>query len=176
MSRLFIVRIILETPRLMLRELTWDDFDFFAMMWADPLVMRYYPEPSTDDESKERLERVLNCYEKFGYSLWLVASRNRGEPIGQVGLLPKVVDGAEEAEIAYLIHHPFWRQGYATEAAAAVRDYAFNTLGKQRVISLVRPINVPSQRVALRIGLKPEKLTIHHELEHLVFSLSRPGA
>ena len=91
-------------------------------------------------------------------------------------MLKQQVDGVSEPEIGYLVHHPYWRQGYAVEAAAAVRDFAFGELGKTRVISLIRPVNVPSQRVALRIGLKPEKLTTFKGHESIVFSLSRPGA
>jgi [ribosomal protein S5]-alanine N-acetyltransferase len=115
------------------------------------------------------VQRQLDRYRDDGHGLWLVGNRETGEPIGQAGLVQQEVDGAHELEIGYLIHHPFWQQGYAAEAAAAVRDYAFNTLGKERVISLIRPVNVPSQRVALRIGLKPEKLTTFKGHESLVF-------
>jgi RimJ/RimL family protein N-acetyltransferase len=74
-----------------------------------------------------------------------------------------------------MIHAPHWRQGYAQEAAAGVRDYAFGVLQKPRVISLIRPVNIASQRVALRLGMKPERLTHWHDLDHLVFAISRPG-
>jgi RimJ/RimL family protein N-acetyltransferase len=72
-----------------------------------------------------------------------------------------------------MIHRPYWRQGFAHEAAASVRDYAFYQLDRSRVISLVRPVNIPSQRTALSLGMKPEKLTIHADLEHIVFALRR---
>lgn len=105
-------------------------------------------------------------------ALWLTSLRETGEPIGQIGLLKQHVDGVDEAEIGYLVHAPYWRQGYAHEAAAAVRDYAFHTLGKERVISLIRPANIPSQRVALSIGMKPEKFTLFKETECLVWALA----
>jgi ribosomal-protein-alanine N-acetyltransferase len=79
----------------------------------------------------------------------------------------------EESEIGYMIHQPFWRQGIASEAAIATRDYALNELGKRRLISLIRPINIPSQGVAVKVGMTVEKTTFHKEIEHLVFSLSR---
>ena len=58
-----------------------------------------------------------------------------------------------EKEVAYLIHRPFWRRGYATEAGRAARDYAFEVLGRQRVIALIRPENLPSIGVARKLGL-----------------------
>lgn len=169
-------KLILQTPRLSLREMTWDDLDFVAMMLGDPLVMRHYPKCHSRDEAKAWLQKQLERYRDDGHGLWLAASRSRGEPIGQIGLLKQQVDDIDEPEIGYLVHHPYWRQGYAAEAAGAVRDYAFGELGKSRVISLIRPVNVPSQRVALRIGLKPEKLTMFKGFESIVFSLSRADA
>ena len=77
-------------------------------------------------------------------------------------------------EIGYLVHRRYWRQGYASEAAAAVRDYAFGVLEKNLVISLIRPINIPSQGVARKLGMQPEpRLVQFHDLEHMVWRLTR---
>jgi RimJ/RimL family protein N-acetyltransferase len=165
---------ILETPRLSLREMTWDDLDFLAMLLADERVMRHYPKCCSRDEAKAWLHRILERYAQHGHAFWLVSLRATGEPIGQVGLLLQHVDGVDEPEIGYMIHAAHWRQGYALEAACGVRDYAFHTLDKPRVISLIRPANIPSQRVALKVGMKPERLTRWHDADHLVFSLARP--
>jgi RimJ/RimL family protein N-acetyltransferase len=167
---------VLQTARLLLREMTWDDLDFVAAMLADPQVMRFYPKCYSRDEAKAWVQKQLNRYRDDGHGLWLVVDRESGERIGQVGLLRQQVDGVDETEIGYLIHAPCWRQGFASEAATAVRDFAFGTLDKTHVISLIRPVNIASQRVALRIGLKPVKLTKFHGFEHLVFSKSRPPA
>jgi len=166
---------ILETPRLALREMTWDDLDFLAALLADERVMRHYPKCCTREEAKAWMTRIRERYAEHGHAFWLVSLRATGEPIGQVGLLLQHVDGVDEPEIGYMIHAAHWRKGYALEAAAAVRDFAFGPLDKPRVISLIRPVNIPSQRVALRVGMKPERLTTWHNLEHLVFSLARPG-
>lgn len=175
MPRLYMPEAIVETPRLSLREMTWDDLDFLARLLGDERVMRHYPKRCTREEAKLWLGRILDRYATHGHAFWLVSLRETDEPIGQVGLLLQHVDGVDEPEIGYMIHAEHWRQGYALEAASAVRDYAFGELDRPRVISLIRPANIPSQRVALRLGLKPEKLTIWHDLEHIVFSLARPN-
>ena len=164
---------ILETPRLALREMSWGDLDFVAAMLADSRVMQHYPRCYSRAEAEIWLQRMIERYREDGHALWLVSLRDGGQPIGQVGLLRQCVDGIDEPEIGYLIHAPFWRCGYAAEAASAVRDYAFGALDKPRVISLVRPVNIASQRVALRVGLKPQRLTSWHNMDHLVFTLSR---
>jgi RimJ/RimL family protein N-acetyltransferase len=86
----------------------------------------------------------------------------------------QLVDGVKEPEIGYLIHRPFWRRGLASEAALGVRAWAFDTLDHQRVISLIRPENLPSQGVARKLGMTPEKRTQIFDLEHMVFSVRRP--
>jgi RimJ/RimL family protein N-acetyltransferase len=162
---------ILETSRLVLREMTLDDLDFVAAMLAHPEVMRYYPKCYSRAEAEGWIVRQIGRYNSHGHGLWLVSDKTTGEPVGQVGLSPQVVDGVEEPEIGYLIHHPFWRRGLASEAAAGVRDHAFNVLGKDYVISLIRPENIPSQGVARKIGMEPGRMTKFAGYDHLVFKL-----
>jgi [ribosomal protein S5]-alanine N-acetyltransferase len=167
---------ILVTPRLALREMTLDDLDFVAAMLADPEVMRFYPKCYAREEAERWVRRQLDRYARYGHGLWLVLDRRDGQPVGQVGLTVQSIDGVDEPEIGYLIHRPFWRRGFATEAAAATRDHALGTLGKPRVFSLIRPENLPSQGVARKIGMEPEGRTVMHGgFEHLVFSISRAG-
>jgi ribosomal-protein-alanine N-acetyltransferase len=153
-----------------------DDLDFVAEMLADPLVMRFYPKCYARHEAESWIRRQLARYGRDGHALWLVEDRLSRIPIGQVGLLTQRVEGADEAEIGYLIHRPFWRQGFASEAAAASRDYAFGTLRKSRLISLIRPLNLPSQAVARKIGMCPERTAVHGGLEHIVFVMRRAEA
>jgi RimJ/RimL family protein N-acetyltransferase len=167
------MNIILETPRLILREMTLDDLDFMAEMMGDAEVMRHYPAPLTREEVRESLEGHIARYRRDGYGRWLAVEKGTMRPVGRVGLVRQEVDGVAEDEVGYMLHRTYWRRGLATEAAAAVRDYAFDKLGISRVIALVRPVNIPSQRTALAIGMKPEKLTMHAGLEHLVFALCR---
>ena len=168
---------ILETPRLVLREMTFGDLDFLAELLADPEVMRYYPKPFDRRGSEGWLRRQLDRYDSHGYGFWLALDRATGVPRGQAGLIPpRGIEGADETEIGYLVRPAFWRQGLATEAAAACRDYAFDVLGRPRVICLIRPENTPSQGVARKIGLSPGGLRVEFNgFEHLVFSQDRGG-
>ena len=166
---------ILETLRLILREMSPDDLDFVAAMLADCEVMRYYPKCYSREEARTWVERQMKRYARHGHGLWLVLDKTTGQPLGQVGLLIQQVRGVEEKEVGYLIHRPFWRRGFAAEAALACRDCAFDVLGRQRVIALIRPENVPSQGVARKLGLQPESDRVRHSgFEHMVFSISRP--
>ena len=165
---------ILETPRLILRQMSLADLDFIAVMLADPEVMRYYPKCYSREEAQTWIERQMNRYARHGHGLWLVLDKASGQPVGQVGLLIQNVEGVDEKEVGYLIHRPFWRRGFATEAALACRDHAFDALGRQRVISLIRPENVPSQEVARKLGMKPQPQTVQHSgFEHTIFSISQ---
>jgi RimJ/RimL family protein N-acetyltransferase len=170
------MNIILETLRLRLRELVPGDLDFMAGMLADAEVMRHYPARLTRELSAEWIDRQMARYRSDGYGLWLAEARESGNPIGQIGLVRQTVNGAEECEVGYLIHQDYWRQGFATEGALACRDYAFRTLGKSRVIALVRPENAASQGVATNLGMEVVGRAPHGGYEHLVFAVAAaPG-
>ena len=165
--------IILETPRLLLLELSLADLDFVAEMLAHPEVMHFWPKTYTRDEAEAWIRKHQERYARDGYGYWLVTDKSSGQPIGQAGLLRQEVDGVIETGIGYMIHRPFWGHGYATEAAAYCRDHAFGKLGKERVVVLVRPENVVSVKVAGKIGFLRERETNYAGFVHTVFARSR---
>lgn len=165
---------VLETLRLTLREMTGDDLPFVADMLGDPQVMRFYAKCYSLDEAREWIERQSDRYRQDGHGLWLVTEKASGEPVGQVGLVQQVIAGALETELGYLIHRPYWRRGFATEAARRCRDHAFEQLQRQMLISLIRPVNTPSLGVARKVGLtRSGRRVIHAGFEHEVLALSR---
>ena len=167
-------KVILETPRLRLREMTPKDIDFVAAMMAHPEVNFFYERRFTRAESEVWLERQLERYRRDGRGLWLAERRETGLPIGQIGLAFQDVEGERHPEIGWLLDRPHWGQGYATEGGAAIADAAFNQWGYDHVISLIRPVNEPSQRVARRIGMTERRRVQFHGYEHCVFELASP--
>jgi RimJ/RimL family protein N-acetyltransferase len=163
----------LETARLALREMRADDLDFIASMLGDPEVMRFYPRVYTREDSRAWLVRQQRRYAEHGHGLWLVEDRLSGSPLGQVGLIEQEVDERTETEVGYLVARAQWRRGIATEAALALRDYAFTTLGRGRVISLIRAENLPSQGVARKLGMTHEKDVVWAGVPHRVYALAR---
>ncbi len=165
---------VVETTRLLLREMTLDDLDFMAAMLGDAAVMRYFPAVEDRAGAQRSIEKNRARYERDGHGFWLVVDKATAEPVGRVGLLRQTPfgDGVDHAEVAYTIHAPYQRRGYAIEAARAVRDWAF-ARGYDHVISLIRPENTPSEAVARKLGLQP---TVHVEffgLDHRVWRLDR---
>ena len=94
------------------------------------------------------------------FDLWAVVEKSSAVIVGHCGLLPKTIDGREEVELIYVIAPGFWKRGYATEAAVAIRDYGFQTLGLSRVVSLIDPASTASERVASKLGMKLESETV----------------
>lgn len=159
----------LETARLRLREMAADDLDFIAAMLAHPEVARYYERTFARGDAEAWLDKQRQRYAEDGHGLWLVLERASGEPVGQVGLALQQVDDQRLPEIGWLLHRPFWGRGYATEAAAATRDAAFQRWRYPAVISLIRPVNTPSRRVAERIGMRALRTVPFHGMEHIVY-------
>ena len=162
----------LETARLRLRELVPDDIDFVTDMLADPDVSRFYERSFSRSDAQAWLDRQLERYRRDGHGLWLLLDRASEAPLGQVGLILQEIEGARQPEIGWLLHRPFWGRGYATEAAAATRNAAFAHWHYPDVISLIRPENVASQRVAQRIGMVAGRQVQFHGFTHIVFGVS----
>ena len=147
------MRTILETPRLILREMTEDDFPALCRILCDGPTMYAYEGAFSEGEAREWLERQQARYAADGFGLWAVVRRETGEMIGQCGLTWQDWDGRRVPEIGYLFERAHWHRGYAAEAARGCRTYAFETLGMDEVYSIIRDTNAPSQAVARRGGM-----------------------
>lgn len=145
---------ILETGRLTLRRLTPDDFDDLCKILQDSEVMYAYEHAFSDEEVREWLNRQIGRYQKNGFGLWAVLLKDTGVLIGQAGLtMQDIGAGKEVLEIGYLFQKSYWHQGYATEAAIACKQYAFEKLKADEVYSIIRVTNTASQNVAKRNGM-----------------------
>jgi ribosomal-protein-alanine N-acetyltransferase len=147
----------LETPRLTLRQYRLDDLDALAAILGDAETMKYYPAPFSRAQTRRWIEQNIERYEHDGHGLWAMDLRATGEFAGNCGLVARTVDGAREVEIGWHVARSLWGRGIAPEAAIACRDYGVNELGFARLISLVRPVNTASRRVAEKIGMTVAK-------------------
>ncbi len=167
---------ILETSRLILREFRRDDADALARVISDPETMRFYPAPYDRKGVEGWISRNMRRYAEEGHGLWAMVLKADGELIGDCGLTVQAVDGANEVEIGYHVRRDQWGQGLATEAARACRDYGFARLPVERLISLIRPQNLPSRRVAEKNGMTVWKEVVWRNLPHLVYAIRREQA
>ncbi len=164
---------ILETSRLILREFSDEDVDALALVLSDRETMRFYPAPYDRRGVQEWIARNRRRYAENGHGLWGMILKETGDLIGDCGLAVQSVDGRNEVEIGYHVRRDLWGQGLATEAARACRDFGFARLKVERLISLIRPENLPSRRVAEKNGMTVWKETIWRDLPHLVYAITR---
>lgn len=167
---------IIETPRLLLREFVPADAGALAAVLSDAETMRYYPAPFDRAGVEQWIQRNRRRYVIDRHGLWAMVLKPSGELIGDCGLVRQTIDGVEEVEIGYHVRRDLWRQGFASEAAAASRDYGFAHCSVDRLISLIRPENLPSRRVAEKNGMKVWKQLLWYDLPHLVYAIRRSEA
>ncbi len=147
----------METERLLLREMTPDDFGALYRVLADPGIMRHYPYAFDEDRVRSWIARNVNRYRECGFGLWAVCLKDTGEMIGDCGLTLQNIDGKTLPEIGYHIRRDCQRKGYAREAAAAVRDWAFRHTDYPALYSYCKYTNEPSIRTAESIGMRFER-------------------
>ena len=165
--------IVIETQRLLLRAFTHDDLDAVAAMTADPEVMRYLGDGRTIDRADawRQMAMFMGHWALRGYGVWALEERASGAFVGRAGLF--YPDGWPAPELIWALARPHWGKGYATEATHAALDHAFGSLGWERAISLIRPDNARSVRVAERLGETLEGRVEFRGLEALVYSVTR---
>ncbi len=163
----------LETQRLILRAFCKADLDTYAEMCADPEVMRYIGngQPLSRAESWRNMAMMLGHWQLRGYGMWAVEERQSGMMIGRIGCWQP--EGWPGFEIGWTLLRVHWGGGFATEAARAAMNHAFCKLEQSHVISLIRPENASSRRVAEKLGEKLEGTTEIFGSEAVVYGIRR---
>jgi RimJ/RimL family protein N-acetyltransferase len=165
---------VLETERLILRRYERADLDALVPILGDAQTMSFYPHPLTRDECESWIERNLDSYERDGFGLLVLEDKATNEFLGNCGPVKRVVEGQEDVELGWHVKRSRWRQGIATEAALACRDYAFGDFELERLISIILPANVPSQGVARKIGMSVEREAVYKGFPSLIYSMDKP--
>jgi [ribosomal protein S5]-alanine N-acetyltransferase len=171
---------VLETERLLLRHLTFDDVDALAALHADPAFTRFFGGPKPPDEAKESARGLIDwCrkqYEAIGFCFYATIYKPEERFVGRCGLLTHTIDGVQEAEVAYGIAPAYWGRGLGTEAARAIKEYGFRQFGFPRLTSIVDKQNIASQRVAEKNGMRIEKTIQFHGHDCYLYTIARGAA
>ncbi len=155
----------IKTARLTLRPFTLQDAELLHHILIIPGVLEYFP--SSDPPDLERVQKLvqrqIDQWEDHNYGWWAVEPDGAGELIGWSGL--QYLPETDEIEISYLLGKPYWGKGLATESAIAGLDYGFKSLGIEKIIGIVHPENVASQKVLEKIGLRFQEQTEYFGME-----------
>ena len=168
---------ILETARLILREMRQADLKDLAEILQNRDVMYAYEHNFSDSDVQIWLDRQIGRYKKYGFGLWAVVLKDTGEMIGQTGLTMQPYNNMEVLEIGYLLKEKYWHCGYAREAAMGCKKYAFENLNQDKVCSIIKADNFASMRVAESIGMSKEDefITQYYtgDMLHFLYSVHR---
>ncbi len=145
------------------------DFRNIYAIYSDVDTMKYYPEPYSEEKVRALIERCMEQYSENGHCLWAVILKSENRLIGDCGIIRQVVNGNPENEIGYHLHKDYLHMGFATEAAMACRNLGFNHFKYRKLISLVRPENIESGRVAERIGFAKLDEAFIFGYNHIVY-------
>ncbi len=165
---------IIETERLLLREVTENDFDEIYKVLGDPEIMKHYPYTLDEAGVRNWIKRNMERYRIFGFGLWAVCLKETGEVIGDCGLTMQPINGQIKPEIGYHIRVDKQRKGYAKEATIAVRDWTFNNTPFNVIYSYMKYTNEPSVKTAISYGCKQvDEFSNDKNVTMKVFAISR---
>lgn len=145
---------VLETERLRLRGFREDDLEPFAEFCASEAMTRFIGGTSDRPGSWRRIAMYLGHWALRGFGHWAIEDKASGRFVGYTGLWNP--EGWPEPEVIWGLVENAHGRGYATEAARRVRDYAYHDLGWRTAVSFIAAENLPSQRVAQRLGATHE--------------------
>ncbi len=158
---------VIETTRLLLRQICSDDTEALLHVFGDAEVMRFGDGVKTRAWIHAWIRECITSYEAHGFGPWAMILKASNEVIGYCGLFYFAdVNGRAEVEVGYRLAHAHWGCGIATEAVRAVRDHAFGVLGLARLIALIDPNNHASIRVAEKAGLHYEADVMFEGYDH----------
>lgn len=167
---------ILETSRLLFRELTYDDYADAASVLLDDDIMRKMSPLVTEELARRWLARRLMLYRSAGYSHWHVSLKETGEFVGIIGVTPEKVEDIEYTDLGYLIRREHQRHGYAFEGAQACLEWAFRELHPEKIIAEIDEENLPSRRLAEKLGMVCERTYLRFngeaEVPYCLYSIS----
>ncbi len=164
---------LIETPRLRMRPLAEPDFDALVALNTDPDVMFFFTggTPMPMEKTESRFRFYLEHHRRHGFGICLATDRADGAFVGICGI--QYLENTGEVEVGYRLMKAYWGRGLATEGARACVEYGFTTVGLERIVAVIHPDNIASQRVLEKIGLRYERDAVHYEGPVKFFGVSR---
>ena len=150
---------VLETDRLILRQMTIDDAEFILELLNEPSFLHFIGDKGVRalaDAREYILRGPIASYERHGFGLYLTVLKEGAVPIGMCGLLKR--ESLADVDIGFAFLPRFWAKGYALESALAVKAYGLDILGLKRIVAITNPDNEASIRLLEKLGLKYERL------------------
>ena len=164
---------LIETERLVIREMSEADTDAFLKIFSDPVAMEYFGVLFDRPRMERWVRSNLDHQREHGFSLMTLVLKDGGAVIGDCGLETTEIDGALRVGIGFDINRNYWNEGYATEAARAVIDYGFGGFDFDKLSAWINPDNVGSRRVAEKIGMTVETSVERGGKPYVLYSISR---
>ncbi|WP_378955100.1 GNAT family N-acetyltransferase [Pelosinus sp. sgz500959] len=169
--------IVLQSDRLLLRKITYADFNDLSRMLTDPTVMYAWEHTFSERQIKDWIERQLEYYRYDGVGYFAAISKESGDFVGQMGLHWSDMKGTCILEVCYMLKKEYWHKGFASEGSKALISYAFGEMHVDKVYACIRTNNFASLRVAENVEMKYESSFIKHyngrDMEHLLYSKVR---
>lgn len=169
--------VVMETERLLIRQLTRKDVNPLLAFMGKPEVMYAWEHGFTQKDVRKWINRQLTRYRKEKIGYYAVILKENGKLIGQAGLMRSNFNEEDVVEIGYILDNGYWHHGYAIEAARACMEYAFEELNLKSVYCSIRPENEASIRVAEKLGMSRcgSHIVLYDEKEmpHLIYKVER---
>ncbi|WP_066715744.1 GNAT family N-acetyltransferase [Clostridium sp. Marseille-P299] len=159
------------TNRLIIRELTNNDFKDIYTMSKNPNVLKFINDMNEpyEVEFEKHKSHISNMYNFYGYGIWGIFLKDNGKLIGRCGLQNSLIGEITEIELGYLIDYDYWNNGYALEASEFVINYAKHNLDINRIIAVIDTNNIKSIKVATKLGMKLEKEINHNDKDCFLY-------
>jgi len=149
--------VLLETPRLILRQFSLEDAPFIFALVNDPDWLKHIGDRNVRNLNDARgyIAKGMDAFERQGYGMCVVELKSTGEPAGVAGLIKR--DSLEDVDLGFAYLAQYRGQGYASESAAAVLEHGRRVLGMKRIVAIVSEANQPSIRLLEKLGMRFER-------------------
>jgi RimJ/RimL family protein N-acetyltransferase len=151
---------IFETERLVLREWEAHERDALGEILSDPVTMSHWPAPLDDAAIGGWFDRARSGMREHGCARWCCERRTDGRIVGDMGIVVADVDGQVVHDLGYIVHHPYWRQGYALEAMTGAVAWA-RAQGIDALVANMATDNGPSVALAEKLGMRRDRTFVN---------------